>query len=212
MGREEHELPWNSLAHSTAPERFSRLEISDLLMNLIETSLLLKAFSAPLFSSYNLKFRNSVRRTQGIMINYITLVNKEIISDVSKILELEDQRMQEGGAFAEVFIQVTIRGVQSFQALTCAQSSLHKYIQPETTASSQRCLKCPISLFNMRFVLQFNPFICKEFDIALLERLALPPASAPPRELQTLGSSYTSPQSLCNLQQLYFTKNPAASN
>lgn len=86
MGREEHGLPWNSLAHSTAPERFSRLEISDLLMNLIETSLLLKAFSA-----CNLKFRNSVRRAQGIMIKYITLANKEILSDVSKILELEQE-------------------------------------------------------------------------------------------------------------------------
>lgn len=103
MGREEHGLPWNSLTHSTAPERFSRLEISDLLMNLIETSLLLKAFSAPPFSSCNLKFRNSVRRTQGIMIKYITLANKKILSDVSKILELE-QEDEEGAAFAEVFV------------------------------------------------------------------------------------------------------------
>lgn len=67
------------------------------------------------------------------------------------------------------------------------------------------CLKCPISLFHMHFVLQFNPFICKEFDIALLERLAPPPASTPPRKPYIHGSSYTLPQS-CFKYQHYIAK------
>lgn len=37
------------------------------------------------------------------MIKYITLANKKILSDVSKILELE-QEDEEGAAFAEVFV------------------------------------------------------------------------------------------------------------
>lgn len=84
-----------------------------------------------------------------------------------------NQRLQ-GGDFVQVFIQVTIRGSQSFQALTMHRAFQTNIFQLERTASLQMCLKCPIFLFNMHFALQFNPFICKEFDIALLERLALP--------------------------------------